>query len=193
MPDARAEARTCRTRSRSTRSSSTSHASSDRCSLARHSRPSGRRSASASTASRSRRDRRAAVAVGEAHQAAEHKPLLQEMHGGFGYVQARADADGADRARVPDDVPGLAADDVPAGLRAGCFPRRGRPLQPDAGVLRLRFGGRRTDRRVARTLQTHGHDAAGDGRRLRGAGGGFSMSRTLWVSEVLLFLAGVRS
>ena len=81
----------------------------------------------------------------------------------------RADDHRAHRARVDDDVPGTAAADVPADLRAGRLPRRRRHLQPDDGVLRGRRRRRRAGRRVARTLPAHGVDAAARAGRLRRA------------------------
>ena len=119
-----------------------------------------------------RRDRRAAVAVGEAHPAAEHKPMLQEMRGGFSYVKREPALIALTVRRVPDDVSRAAAADVPAGLRAGRVPGGDRPLQPDDGVLGRRLGGRGADRGVAGTLQAHGTHAADRAGRLRAARGG---------------------
>ena len=57
---------------------------------------------------------------------ADRKPMLEEMKGGFSLRAQRADDHRDHRARLDDDVPGTAAADVPAGLRAGRLPRRRR-------------------------------------------------------------------
>ena len=57
-------------------------------------------------------------------QPAERKPMLQELKGGLSLRAQRAGDHRADGARRRDDVPGAAAADVPADLRARDLPRR---------------------------------------------------------------------
>ncbi len=107
-----------------------------------------------------RRHRRADVAAHEAHHAGRAQTDPARAQGRPRLRAERAGDRRADRARVSDDVSGIAAADVPADLRARHLPRRRRPLQPDDGVLGGRRGRRRAGGRVARTLQAHGADAA---------------------------------